>query len=149
MAQRGPAYVRGRLFRRARKLYGYPEILLLIMIAVAATAVELSGNRPLHNYLKVFFHHPIWAAANSRFLTCQPSLLDILTMYIVFLLLVPALLCVGERRGWSWLLVGSGALWGFAQLQGAQGLYESVASIGLPRSLVALGAFNRFAWQLV
>ena len=121
MAQRGHADVRGRLFRRARKLYGYAAILLLIM----------------------------FTAASSPFLTCQPSLLDILTMYIVFVLLAPALLCVGERRGWSWLLVRSGALWGLAQLQGAQGRYESVASIGLPRSLVALGAFSRFAWQLV
>lgn len=53
MAQRGPAYVRGRLFRRARKLYEHHAILLMIMFTAEATAVGLFGNRPLHNHRKV------------------------------------------------------------------------------------------------
>lgn len=149
MFERGPAQVRGRLVGRARKLYGYHLLLLLLLFTVVAAAVQMTGNPALHNYLAVFFHHPLWAAASSPLMIYQPPLLDILPMYIVFLLLTPAVLRVAQRYGWAVVLAVSAALWIFAQLRGARLLYELVSAAGLPLPLVAFGAFNWFGWQLV
>ena len=147
--QRGLAYVRGRLFRRARTLYRYHLLLLLMLFTAVAAAVKWSGNQALHHYLSVFFHHPVWAVISSPILVYQPPLLDILPMYIVFLLLTPSVLRWAERYGWTAVLVASGAIWIFAQLHGAHLLYGALSTAGLPLPLDAFGAFDWFGWQLL
>lgn len=149
LAERGLGHVRERLWKRARKLYGYHLLLLLFVFTVVAGVAEWSGSRALHDYLLVFFHHPLAAVAASPFFIYQPPLLDILPMYIVFLALSPALLRLADRRGWRAILCGSGLLWLFAELGGARQLYQGAAALGLPLPRDACGAFNWFAWQLV
>lgn len=147
--QRGMAYVRERLWKRARKLYGYHILLLIFLFTLVADFATHTGNIALHDYLMVFFRHPAWALLTSPFLIYQPPLLDILPMYIVFLLLSPALLRFASRRGWTPVLIGSGLLWLFAQLNGGRLLYELVSEAGVPFGRAAFGAFNWYAWQLV
>ena len=149
LLQRGMVYVRERLWKRARKLYGYHLLLLLFLFTLVAGAAVISGDHALHDYLLVLFRNPAWALAASPFLVYQPPLLDILPMYIVFLLLTPALLRFASRCGWTSLLIGSGLLWLFAQLDGGRLLYELVSKAGLPLERAAFGAFNWYAWQLV
>lgn len=149
LAERGYAYVRERLWKRARKLYGYHLLLLLFVFTVVAGVAQWSGSRALRDYLLVFFHHPAAAVAASPLFMYQPPLLDILPMYIVFLLLSPALLRVADRRGWPVILGGSGLLWLFAQGGGGLWLYQGARALGVPLPLDAYGAFNWFAWQLV
>lgn len=149
MFQRGTAYVRDRLWKRARKLYGYHVLLLLFLFTLVAAFAASTGNIALHDYLLVFFRHPLWAIAASPFLIYQPPLLDILPMYIVFLLASPALLRFAGRRGWTPVLIGSGLLWLFAQLHGGRLMYELASKAGLPFERAAFGAFNWYAWQLV
>lgn len=149
LAQRGFAYVRERLWKRARKLYGYHLLLLLFMFTVVAGVAQWTGSRALRDYLLVFFHHPAVAVAASPLLMYQPPLLDILPMYIVFLLFSPALLRIAGRRGWLPILAGSGLVWLFAQAGGGHWLYRGVSALGVPLPLDAYGAFDWFAWQLV
>lgn len=148
MFQRGMAYVRERLWKRARTLYGYHLMLLLFVFTVVAAAAQLTGSAALHNYLLVFFRNPGWALAASPLLAYQPPLLDILPMYIVFLALSPALLRLARRRGWAAVLIGSGLLWLFAQEQGGRALYELASRAGVPFERAAFGGFDWFAWQL-
>lgn len=149
LAERGFAYVRERLWKRAGKLYGYHLLLLAFVFTVVAGLAQCTGSVAWHDYLFVFFHHSLAALAGSPIFLYQPPLLDILPMYIVFLLLSPALLRLAERRGWWPILGGSGLLWLFAQLHGGRLLHQGVAELGLPLPLDAYGAFNWFAWQLV
>ncbi|MBW4052805.1 MAG: succinyl transferase OpgC, partial [Proteobacteria bacterium] len=149
LSQRGFAYVRERLWKRARKLYGYHLLLLLFVFTVVVGVTEWSGSHALRDYLLVFFHHPAVAVAASPLFMYQPPLLDILPMYIVFLLLSPALLRVANHRGWLPILGGSGLLWLFAQWGGGHLLYQGVSALGMPLPLDAYGAFNWFSWQLV
>ncbi|MDE2261472.1 MAG: OpgC domain-containing protein [Gammaproteobacteria bacterium] len=149
MFQRGAAYVRGRLWKRARKLYGYHLLLLFFVFTVVAGIAVWTGSQALYNYAAIFFQRPAWAVAASPVLLYQPPLLDILPMYIAFLLLSPPLLQLGSRRGWWPILVGSGLLWLLAQLSGERLLYAGVAAAGLPLRHEALGAFNWLGWQLV
>jgi len=149
LAQRGLAYVRDRLWKRARKLYGYHLLLLLFVFTVVVAVAQWSGARALTDYLRVLFDHPLAAVAGSPFFLYQPPLLDILPMYIVFMAVSPALLRAARRRGWLPILGGSGLLWLFAQLGGGRLLQQGVSTLGLPLPLDAYGAFNWFAWQLV
>ncbi len=149
MVQRGLEYVRGCLLHRARTLYGYHLLLLAMIFIAAVAAVRWFASAALHNYLEVLFQHPLWALASSPLLIYKPPLLDILPMYIVFLVSTPAILRAGERIGWLAILSGSVVLWLFAQLQGARLLYGWVSGAGVPLPLDAFGAFNWFGWQLV
>ena len=149
MVQRGLEYVRGRLLHRARTLYGYHLLLLALIFGAAVAAVRWFSSASLYDYLEVFFRHPIWALASSPLLIYKPPLLDILPMYIVFLVLTPAILSAGERFGWWTILSGSVVVWLFAQLHGARLLYGWVSGAGVPLPLDAFGAFNWFGWQLV
>lgn len=149
ISERGMCYVRGRLWRRARKLYGYHLLLLVFFFTVVAGAAVMTDRPALHNYALIFFRHPGWALAASPVLLYQPPLLDILPMYIVFLALSPWLLKFARRGGWGAILSGSGLVWLFAQLGGGRLLYGLLAAGGLPLPRDALGAFNWFGWQLV
>ncbi len=50
---------------------------------------------------------------------------------------------------WIPVLIGSGLLWLFAQLDGGRLAYQLVSRAGLPLERAAFGAFNWYAWQLV
>jgi hypothetical protein len=150
LAERGSEYVRARLWKRAGKLYIAHLALLLFAFTVVAAIAVVSGRPALRNHLSVYFDSPVWAAIGGPLLLYQPPLLDILPMYIVFLVLTPPLLQVAARRGWWPLLTLSSVLWLFAQLDGRQLVYGKLAALaGLSVPIDAFGAFDWFAWQLV
>jgi len=150
LAERGSDYVRTKLWKRAGKLYIAHLALLLFAFTVVAGIAVLSGRPALRNHLSVYFDTPVWAAIGGPLLLYQPPLLDILPMYIVFLVLTPLLLSVTARRGWWPVLTLSSLLWLFAQLDGRRLVYGKLATLaGLAVPIDAFGAFDWFAWQLV
>jgi hypothetical protein len=150
LSERGSDYVRARLWNRAGKLYVAHLALLLFAFTVVAAIAVLSGRPALRNHLSVYFDTPVWAAIGGPLLLYQPPLLDILPMYIVFLVLTPLLLQIAARRGWWPLLTLSSVLWLFAQLDGRRLVYGRLAELaGLAVPMDAFGAFDWFAWQLV
>lgn len=150
LIERGTHYVRERLWKRAGKLYLAHLGLLLFAFTIVAGIAVLSGRPALRNHLSLFFDTPLWATLGGPLLLYQPPLLDILPMYIVFLVLTPLLLKVGRRWGWTLPLALSGLLWLFAQLGGRRLVYgKLLALVGLHVPLDAFGAFDWFAWQLV
>jgi hypothetical protein len=150
LAEHGSDYVRTRLWKRAGKLYVAHLALLLFAFTVVAAIAVVSGRPALRNHLSVYFDSPMWAAIGGPLLLYQPPLLDILPMYIVFLVLTPLLLQLASRRGWWPVLTVSGLLWLFAQLDGRRLVYGKLAALaGLSVPIDAFGAFDWFAWQLV
>ncbi len=142
--------VRERLWLRSAKLYGYH----LALLAVAFTfvgAIALHTQKPaLLGLLDFYLAHHALAAASSLLLLYCPPLLDILPMYIVFLLLTPLLLRVGQSRGWKFVLAPSGLLWlatQFGARAWVHGLLVQHADFPIP--LEQLGAFNLLAWQFL
>ncbi len=150
LAERGSDYVRTKLWNRAGKLYIAHLALLLFTFTVVAAIAVISGRPALRNHLSVYFDSPMWAAFGGPLLLYQPPLLDILPMYIVFLVLTPLLLKFTARRGWWPVLTLSGLLWLFAQLDGRRLVYGKLSALaGLSVPIDAFGAFDWFAWQLV
>jgi hypothetical protein len=150
LIERGAEYVRSRLWRRAGRLYLMHLALLVFLFTVVAALAVFTGRPSLHNHLSVYFASPVRATIAGPLLLYQPPLLDILPMYIVFMMATPALLQAASRRGWRFLLFSSGLLWLFAQFGGRTFVYAKLSTVlGLKLPLDAFGAFDWFAWQLV
>lgn len=151
IAQReGYESMRSRLYRRAAKLYGYHALLLgfafLVVVRLAA-----HGNRPgLFNLFDFYFAAgPQRAITDAALLLYRPPLLDILPMYIFFLLLTPLVLTVARRTGWKLILGISLVLWINAQLGLRQTAYDFLAAhFGLRIPLNEMGSFDLWAWQM-
>ncbi|NKF21262.1 OpgC domain-containing protein [Solimonas marina] len=144
--------VRSILLRRAGRLYLWHLGLLAFAFTVIA-AIGAYGHRPaLYNLLDFYFTAPEVALWTAPLLVYQPPLLDILPMYIVFVLATPWVLGAARRDGWRKLLLLSGLIWLFAQCGGRRLLLEgfnAATGIYVPIPEQALGSFNWFGWQLL
>ena len=139
-----------QLSMRTVRLYVYHTVLLALVFLVG-TQLAANGDRPgLHNLLDFYFAAPRQALIEGALLIYRPPLLDILPMYITFLLLTPAALTLAKRFGWKVILFAGCALWLSAQFGLRQTLYDfSTRVTGLNIPLSATGSFDLFAWQFM
>ena len=139
-----------RLWTRALRLYGYHLFLLGIAFTVVAT-VAIHTQRPsLEGLLDFYLAHPIHAVGSAVLLVYCPPLLDILPMYIIFLLATPVALYVGSRWSWKMVLIPSGLIWVLAQFGLRTAIHaHMVRSAGLQIPLNEMGAFDLLAWQFL
>ena len=138
------------LLKRAFHLYLLHAVLLVVAFTVIAwAAVEL--DRPqLRNLLSFYLESPNRAAISAAALIYQPPLLDILPMYVLFLLLTIPLMKAVDRHGWSRVLGASVAIWTLAQFGLRRMLFETVDGwFGWNFPYTALGSFDLLAWQLL
>ena len=139
-----------QLWMRALRLYLYHVTLLGIAFLVVAH-LAAAGNRPaLHNLLDFYFTSPKRALLYATLLIYRPPLLDILPMYITFLLLTPVALTLATKVSWKLILGAGFTLWLLAQFGLRLALYNLAAHInGLNIPLSATGSFDLFAWQFM
>ena len=139
-----------RLGMRTLRLYAHHALLLALTFLIAVPIAE-RGNRPgLHNLLDFYFGAgPTRAVVDGAVLVYRPPLLDILPMYIIFLLLTPLALIVAARVGWKYVLGGSSLLWLLAQFGLRQSAYNVVAHFGVSIPLNQMGSFDLWAWQFL
>lgn len=147
----GAGPMTSRLFLRTLKLYRYHVVLLLAAFIVAARIAISGHNQNLYNLLDFYFAAgPARAIADALLLVYRPPLLDIIPLYLIFLLVSPLVLIAAARIGWKWILGGSLALWIAAQFGLRQAIYAFAAHhLGLRIPLNEMGAFNLWAWQLM
>lgn len=149
MIKEGYAAGARKIRKRAFEIYRYAAACLL---AVMAFGFVLSASA---TYWEPWLwdlanHDPLYALA-SLLLLYQPTYMDILPQYIVYMLVSPPLiwLCVTGR--WMWVAALSAAVWITVQL----GLHFPLAS-GMRAALdwvhegeMFRTAFNVLAWQVV
>jgi hypothetical protein len=142
--------MQSQLWMRTGRLYIYHALLLALAFLVVARFAT-GGSRPgLHNLLDFYFASPRQAVIDAALLIYRPPLLDILPMYITFLLVTPLALRLGKRIGWNVIMAAGFALWLAAQFGLRQTLYDfSVRSFGVSVPLSATGSFDLFAWQFL
>src|SRR6204780_202897 len=95
--------VRSKLWKRALRIYGYHLIMLAMVFTVVAAFAAHTHRAAIYNLLNFYLAHPVTAIIGSVLLIYCPPLLDILPMYVTFLLLTPYLLAIAARRGWRGL----------------------------------------------
>jgi hypothetical protein len=144
------AALRTKLWKRAVRIYGYHLILLACAFTMAAAFAVMAHRLALINLLNFYLVHPFPAIVGSLLLIYCPPLLDILPMYVVFLLITPFLLAIAAHRGWKGILLASGSVWLLAQFGLRAWVHDVVVHVTtLQIPLQETGSFNLFAWQMI
>jgi hypothetical protein len=145
----GFSAMRWKLGMRTVRLYAYHAGLLAFVFLVAVP-IASHGNRPaLHNLLNFYFvAGPARAITEAALLIYRPPLLDILPMYVIFLILTPVALAIGKRIGWVYMLGASVIVWGFAQFGLRESIYNWSQLLGFRIPLNEMGSFDLWGWQL-
>jgi hypothetical protein len=139
-----------RLWTRAFRLYGYHLFLLGIAFTVVATVARHTKRPNLEGLLDFYLANPIHAVCSAVLLVYTPPLLDILPMYIIFLLATPIALYLSSRWSWNLVLIPSALIWVFAQFGLREAIHtHMVQSLGFKIPLNEMGAFDLLAWQFL
>src|ERR1700736_6368874 len=139
-----------KLWVRTLRLYGY-HALLLAFVFLVAVPIASRGDRPsLHNLLDFYFFAGPKRAISEAFLVIyRPTLLDILPMYIIFLVFTSAALLLARRFGWKPILWTAFAFYFVAQF-GFRSAEHNFMMRFIPTRipLNEMGSFDLWAWQL-
>lgn len=145
----GPAAALRKLWGRIARIYAYHVVLLGFAFFICGTVAAYLNRVPLENLLDFYLQHPKEALIAAPALLYNPPLLDILPMYIAFMLLTPLILRASERWGWRAVLIVSGSVWILAQFNLRAWVYAVAAHAGFPIPLNETGAFDLFGWQFL
>jgi len=149
-ARDGEAQMQEAFFRRALKIYACQAALLLFAFTVIATIGIAAREEAVTNLLALFIERPLPAVFSGLLLIYNPALLDILPIYILFMLVSPLILLHGLHHGWGGILAVSVLLWLAAQFDVGRALFEQFDLwLKLPVSYAEMGAFEVFGWQFL
>ncbi|MES2977289.1 MAG: OpgC domain-containing protein [Pseudomonadota bacterium] len=148
--QKGILQMRSALWRRSLKVYGCHAATLLFLFTVVASLGLKIDQRAVVDLMSFYLAEPTLALIAALLLVYAPPLLDILPMYIVFMLATPWVLFMGLRGGWLRILAASIGLWFLAQFSLGEWLHDSAVSLmGLKVPFQEMGSFGTFSWQLI
>ena len=147
----GTAAMRQALWRRAGMVWLCQVGMLLFLFTLIAKIGLQTDRRAIKNLISFYLEEPIDALWSGLLMIYNPPLLDILPMYVVYMIATPLALSLGLRRnGWYFVVAGSLALWALAQLEFIQPLYKMLINAIEPKMpFHQSGAFDLFAWQFV
>lgn len=135
--------------RRTLRIYLYHSALLVFAFTIVA-AVGISFHRlAFQNLLNYYLQSPREAVLAAALLEYRPSLLDILPMYIVFMIFTPLARWIARRWSWKPVIAVSFAVWLAAQFGVRHWLYLQGDFFGLAVPENATGSFNLYGWQLL
>ena len=148
--ERGAAAMERAFWQRALKVY-LVQAATLIFLFTVITRVGLRIDQPaVKDLVSYYLVHPRRGLWSGLLLLYEPALLDILPMYIFFMLLSPPVLAFGMRHGWVGVMAASAAVWLGAQFGLGEWIYSwTVALTHLELPYHEMGAFNTLAWQLL
>jgi len=142
--------MRDAFLKRALVIYACQAACLLFLFSVIAYLGEVLKQHDVSVLMWYYLFEPVTAFWASLLLIYNPPLLDILPLYIIFMLLSPFILLIGLKYGWRVILSISGGLWLGAQFGLSRAVYDAtVALTGLPVPFSETGAFDTFAWQFL
>ncbi|WP_428415747.1 OpgC domain-containing protein [Methylibium sp.] len=146
----GEAVMREAFLKRALKIYCCQAALLLFLFTVIALIGVVAKQDAITNMISFYIEQPLTAFFSGLLLVYSPPLLDILPLYIVFMLVSPVLLLHGLQHGWLGILALSVLLWLLAQFDLGRAVYDGVVALtGLPVPFPQTGAFEIFGWQFL
>jgi hypothetical protein len=146
----GASAAAASLWRRAAEIYAYAILCIAVILALAAVLPDAPaawwgwlGNLPSGGL-------PYLSA--SALMIYQPTFLDILPQYVIYMALTPPLLLLCLSGRWLAVALGSALLWATIQL-GAHVPLANAIHAALGSSTEAgpgvRASFNVFAWQIV
>ena len=143
-----------KLWARTVRLYGYHALLMAFRVLGGGAHCRKAshGDRPgLHNLLDFYFLAGAkQAVAEAALLIYRPPLLDILPMYIIFLLITGIVIRLARSVGWKPILWTSFFFWMLAQF-GFRSVEHTFMMRYIPTRipLNEMGSFDLWAWQFL
>jgi hypothetical protein len=147
--QYGERVARKKLLHRALHIYSYHLVLLGVAFGLCGAAAVYLHRMPLQYLLDFFIAKPKIALVAAPLLLYNPPLLDILPVYIIFMLLTPVFLWAADERGWIPVLSLSASVWFLAQWNLRGWIHSALTHWGFPIPLNEMGAFDIFGWQFL
>jgi len=147
----GVGAMRKALWRRTGLVWLCHVGMLLFLFTLIAKIGLRTDRRAIKNLISFYLEEPIDALWTGLLMIYNPPLLDILPMYVVYMVYSPLALTIGLRRhGWYVVMAGSLTIWSLAQLFLIQPLYkEFIHWIEPKMPFHQTGAFDLFAWQFI
>ena len=137
------------VLRRACRVYFYQCALLVVVFTFVAEVALRFHRLALENLLSFYLQSPKQALIAASLLEYRPSLMDILPMYIVFMLLTPIARKIARSLGWETVLFVSFIVWAGAQFDLRGWVYRHTDFFGLHVPQSSTGAFDLYGWQLL
>lgn len=135
--------------RRTLRIYVYHAALLVFAFTIVA-AIGISFHRlAFQNLLNYYLQKPTEAVVAAALLEYRPSLLDILPMYIVFMIFTPLARSIARHWSWKPVIASSFLVWAAAQFGLREWVYRQGDMFGLSVPANATGSFDLYAWQLL
>jgi hypothetical protein len=134
---------------RTFRIYFYQCALLAVAFTLVAEIALKFHRLALENLLSFYLQNPKQAVLAAALLQYRPALMDILPMYIVFMLLTPVARKVARTLGWETVLFVSFTVWAGAQLGLRAWVYHHTDFFGLRVPESSTGAFDMYGWQLL
>ena len=149
--EHGPGAMRSALWRRAGQIWLCQAGMLLFLFTVIANVGLRTNRQAIKNLISFYLEQPIDALWTGLALIYNPPLLDILPMYVLFMLASPVALTIGlQRRGWYLVIAVSMLLWLLAQFGLSQLTYNVIVrTVDLRVPIHQTGAFEMMAWQFM
>ncbi len=146
----GPEAMKNAFFNRALKLYACQLALVFFAFTVIAGIGVAMREGAVTDLLSFFLERPVVATLSAGLLLYSPALLDILPIYIVFMLLSPLVLLHGKEHGWRAVMAFCLLLWVGAQFGMGPAIYQLATGwFDMPVRYPDMGAFEIFAWQFL
>jgi hypothetical protein len=148
MMRYGMAAMRASIWRRAAELYVYA--MGVVVIALTLRAVLPGGMAAYANWMGRAGPQDQLRDLALAMLVFQPTFMDILPMYVLFLLISPWLVRLGAEGRWPVVMTASVVVWMAAQI-GAGNLIGGPLHAAFTASdgQGLRGSFNPLAWQIV
>jgi len=116
---------------------------------IAAIGIT-TDRQTIKNLISFYLDDPVTALSSSLALIYNPPLLDILPIYVAFMVLSPWILMFGLRVSWKPVIVASIIVWLCAQFGLEKEAYQAARDFaGLKVPFHEIGSFDVLAWQLV
>jgi len=135
---------------RGLKLYACHVAMLLYLFTLIAAIGIKTDQQSIKNLISFYLREPLTALMSSLLLIYNPPLLDILPMYVAFMVMSPLILTIGLRTGWTAILIVSGMIWFLAQFGIEKEIYQAARNFtAIKVPFHETGAFDILAWQLI
>jgi hypothetical protein len=149
--ERGTSAMRAALWRRAGLVWLCQAGMLLFLFTVITNIGLRTDRQAIKNLISFYLQEPIDALWTSLVLIYNPPLLDILPMYVLFMIASPLALSIGLRKdGWLLVILVSMTIWLLTQFGLTQFAYDTIVrATDLKVPLHEIGAFELAAWQFM
>ncbi len=149
-ARNGTGSMQRAFLKRALKIYLCQAGVLVFLFTIIAW-VGLKIDQPaVKNLMSYYLAQPKTAVWAGLALIYEPPLLDILPIYVLFMLASPWVLTFALQRGWRGVMAASIALWVLSQFGLSRWIYAAAVDLtGLSVPYREMGSFDTFSWQLL